>query len=69
MADQARHCRVEARLKFKHVERLGERAKRLTVIPGNVPRILELPVGCKFVTRCPRRFAPCADIEPRIANR
>ena len=32
----------------------GEKAARLTTIPGNVPSILDLPVGCKFVTRCPR---------------
>ncbi len=44
----------------------GERAHRLTVIPGNVPSILDLPVGCKFVTRCPHRFEPCADIEPPL---
>src|SRR5581483_1894540 len=31
----------------------GERARRLTVIPGTVPDIHEMPVGCKFVTRCP----------------
>ncbi len=24
------------------------------------------PVGCKFVTRCPHRFEPCADIEPPL---
>ena len=34
--------------------------------PRNVPSILDLPVGCKFVTRCPRRFEPCADIEPPL---
>src|SRR6266852_1730945 len=31
----------------------GSKARRLTVIPGSVPDILQLPVGCKFVTRCP----------------
>ena len=31
----------------------GERQKRLRTIPGNVPSIMDLPVGCKFVTRCP----------------
>jgi oligopeptide/dipeptide ABC transporter ATP-binding protein len=46
----------------------GERAKRLTVIPGNVPSILDLPVGCRFVTRCPRRFEPCPDIEPKLVE-
>jgi oligopeptide/dipeptide ABC transporter ATP-binding protein len=44
----------------------GERARRLTVIPGTVPDIHEMPVGCKFVTRCPYRFEPCPDIEPPL---
>ncbi len=44
----------------------GERARRLTVIPGSVPDIHSLPAGCKFVTRCPYRFEPCPDIEPPL---
>jgi oligopeptide/dipeptide ABC transporter ATP-binding protein len=46
----------------------GARAERLTVIPGTVPSILDMPVGCKFVTRCPRRFEPCPDIEPALVE-
>ena len=38
----------------------GERRERLPAIPGNVPSILDLPVGCKFVTRCSERFERCA---------
>jgi oligopeptide/dipeptide ABC transporter ATP-binding protein len=44
----------------------GARADRLTVIPGTIPDIHSLPVGCKFVTRCPARFEPCRDIEPPL---
>jgi oligopeptide/dipeptide ABC transporter ATP-binding protein len=44
----------------------GARARRLTVIPGSVPDIHHLPIGCKFVTRCPHRFEPCPDIEPPL---
>jgi oligopeptide/dipeptide ABC transporter ATP-binding protein len=49
----------------------GEQAEsgkktRLRAIPGNVPSPLELPAGCKFVTRCPERFEPCAQIEPEL---
>jgi oligopeptide/dipeptide ABC transporter ATP-binding protein len=44
----------------------GERARRLNVIPGTVPSILEMPAGCKFVTRCQDRFEPCADTEPPL---
>jgi oligopeptide/dipeptide ABC transporter ATP-binding protein len=44
----------------------GERASRLTTIPGSVPDIHSLPVGCKFTTRCTERFEPCDDIEPPL---
>jgi oligopeptide/dipeptide ABC transporter ATP-binding protein len=44
----------------------GARAERLTTVPGTVPDILELPAGCKFVTRCGDRFEPCADLEPEL---
>jgi len=44
----------------------GVKARRLTVIPGTIPDIHNLPQGCKFVTRCAQRFEPCADIEPPL---
>jgi peptide/nickel transport system ATP-binding protein len=44
----------------------GERQRRLTTIPGNVPSILDLPIGCKFVTRCSERLERCALIEPEL---
>ena len=44
----------------------GEKAERLTTIPGAVPDILDLPAGCKFSTRCPERFEPCPGVEPPL---
>ena len=44
----------------------GEKQRRLRAIPGNVPGILDLPAGCKFVTRCQERLEPCARIEPEL---
>jgi oligopeptide/dipeptide ABC transporter ATP-binding protein len=44
----------------------GEKQERLHTIPGNVPSILDLPVGCKFVTRCPERFERCVLTEPDL---
>ncbi|MFN7984875.1 MAG: ABC transporter ATP-binding protein [Vicinamibacterales bacterium] len=44
----------------------GTKAKRLNVIPGTVPSILDMPAGCKFVTRCTRAFEPCPNIEPPL---
>jgi oligopeptide/dipeptide ABC transporter ATP-binding protein len=46
----------------------GERVQRLTTIPGTVPDIHDLPAGCKFSTRCPERFEPCAGIEPPLVE-
>jgi peptide/nickel transport system ATP-binding protein len=46
----------------------GDKAERLTTIPGSVPDILELSAGCKFTTRCPDRFEPCPDIEPALVE-
>jgi oligopeptide/dipeptide ABC transporter ATP-binding protein len=46
----------------------GTKAARLTVIPGTIPDIHNLPKGCKFVTRCPHAFEPCADIEPPLID-
>ena len=44
----------------------GERAARLTTIPGAVPDIHSLPVGCKFTTRWTETFEPCAGTEPPL---
>ena len=46
----------------------GEKAERLQMIPGSVPDIHRLPVGCKFSTRCPERFAPCPGLEPPLVE-
>ena len=44
----------------------GDKDHRLLAIPGNVPSILDLPIGCKFVTRCSERLEKCAAIEPQL---
>ncbi len=44
----------------------GDKGRRLQAIPGSVPSILDLPVGCKFVTRCTERIDKCATIEPLL---
>ena len=44
----------------------GERQQRLATIPGSVPSILDLPAGCKFVTRCSERIERCALVEPEL---
>ncbi len=40
--------------------------ERLETIPGMVPNILELPVGCKFCTRCTVKLDKCETEEPPL---
>ena len=39
---------------------------RLKAIPGNVPSIMNLPIGCKFCTRCPVKIEKCDTVEPPL---
>jgi oligopeptide/dipeptide ABC transporter ATP-binding protein len=41
-----------------------ENQKELDAIPGIIPHILELPVGCKFCTRCKEVMEKCWTEEP-----
>jgi len=39
---------------------------RLTPIPGSVPSVMALPVGCAFAPRCPYAVARCAEDPPLL---
>jgi oligopeptide/dipeptide ABC transporter ATP-binding protein len=45
------------------IPRLDERVERLEVIKGTVPSPYNLPTGCLFKRRCPRRM-PICDVAP-----
>lgn len=49
---------------------LGEADKELTTIPGSVPNLIDLPIGCKFAPRCLARvennLEKCTQEEPAI---
>ncbi len=45
------------------IPRLDERVDRLEVIKGTVPSPYNLPTGCHFKRRCPRRM-PICDVAP-----
>jgi oligopeptide/dipeptide ABC transporter ATP-binding protein len=49
---------------------LGEMKERLYVIEGNVPNLIELPVGCNFASRCKAReehnLKICIDRNPDL---
>ena len=40
------------------------RRRRLVTIPGNVPPLFDLPVGCRFSGRCSQEIAQCAATRP-----
>jgi oligopeptide/dipeptide ABC transporter ATP-binding protein len=42
-----------------------EGVERLRVIPGQPPALNNLPVGCAFAPRCPKRFEKC-DTDPAL---
>ncbi len=44
----------------------AKKGERLHAIPGNVPSITQLPVGCKFCTRCEEVMDRCHTEEPPL---
>ncbi|MEK7828838.1 MAG: oligopeptide/dipeptide ABC transporter ATP-binding protein, partial [Deltaproteobacteria bacterium] len=40
----------------------------LKTIPGTVPGLLNLPPGCSFYDRCPKRDAICTEHEPDLVE-
>ena len=45
---------------------LGHRKKRLDVIPGVVPNLINLPDGCVFASRCGRKMDICEEEMPEL---
>jgi peptide/nickel transport system ATP-binding protein len=44
----------------------GSRGSRLAAIQGTVPPLGQLPPGCPFAPRCPKRFEPCDKAVPGV---
>lgn len=47
---------------------IRHRSRSLPTIPGTVPGLIDVPPGCVFADRCPKRFAPCDTRHPRIVS-
>lgn len=43
-----------------------KRGETLHVIPGNIPDISNMPLGCRFAPRCDRRCAICEGTQPAL---
>lgn len=41
---------------------LGARHRSIVPIPGKLPDILNLPIGCRFAPRCERRITDCTEM-------
>ena len=50
------------------VPKLRGEAKRLTAIPGNVPRIGNFTPGCRFAPRCPIAKPECSQSAPELVE-
>jgi oligopeptide/dipeptide ABC transporter ATP-binding protein len=49
---------------LKALPALGSGGKSLYTIPGSVPRLSEIPAGCRFSPRCPYVLDICKNEEP-----
>lgn len=46
--------------------KIGEKKEFLYTIEGTVPRLEEMPAGCRFAPRCPKAFAKCFSESPPL---
>ncbi len=51
---------------FRSIPKLGQKLRRLDVIPGVVPSALSFPTGCRFRNRCPFATVRCETEEPAL---
>lgn len=50
------------------IPRLDRDQGRLTVIPGTLPDLMNLPKGCKFRERCSEEIPACSSISPGLSE-
>ena len=45
---------------------LGRVTDTLEVIPGSVPNLINLPIGCRFAPRCKHAMKICTEVDPSL---
>lgn len=66
--DKPLHPYTKGLLKsIPHTEK-NSKSDRLDAIPGNVPSIMNFPIGCKFCTRCTEKLDICDTQEPNLVE-
>ncbi len=53
---------------FGSLPRLDSKTSRLEPIPGLMPDPSNLPAGCSFAPRCPKKMEICESVEPELAD-
>lgn len=48
--------------------RIRPEGKKREVLKGDVPSPIDIPPGCPFHPRCPRRFDPCDKVVPELKD-
>ena len=51
---------------LQSIPRLGHKVETLPTIEGTVPSLNNLPVGCRFQSRCPHKMDKCTKHEPPL---
>ena len=47
---------------------MGARKRPRVELEGSLPNAMNVPTGCRFHPRCPRRMPVCVDVDPALAE-
>jgi len=51
---------------LKSAPRIKPEARKREIVKGDVPSPIDIPPGCPFHPRCPKRFDPCDTFIPEL---